>query len=46
MISTRIGAAQGYQVLLVCGFSQDDAAHIVTAVRAELHPELRERVGR
>jgi monovalent cation:H+ antiporter-2, CPA2 family len=46
MISTRIGAAHGYLVLFVYGFSQDDAAHIVTAVRAELHPELRGRIGR
>ena len=40
------GLALADQVLLVCGFSQDDAANIVTAVRAELHPELRGRVGR
>ena len=40
------GLALADQVLLVCGFSQDEAANIVTAVRAELHPELRERVGR
>jgi CPA2 family monovalent cation:H+ antiporter-2 len=33
------------QVLLSCGFSQDDAADIVTAVRAELNPELSGRVG-
>jgi CPA2 family monovalent cation:H+ antiporter-2 len=33
-------------VLLVCGFSHDDAANIVAAVRAELHPELRGHVGR
>ena len=36
----------GYQVLLACGFSQGDAANVVTAVRAELHPELGGRVGR
>jgi K+:H+ antiporter len=40
------GLALADQVLLVCGFSQDDAASIVTTVRAELHPELRGRVGR
>ncbi|WP_027531818.1 cation:proton antiporter [Bradyrhizobium sp. WSM3983] len=40
------GLALADQVLLVCGFSQDDAASIVTAVRAELHPELRGHVGR
>jgi CPA2 family monovalent cation:H+ antiporter-2 len=33
------GLALADQVLLVCGYSQDD-------VRAELHPELRGRVGR
>lgn len=33
------------QVLLSCGFSQDEAAGIVTAVRAELNPELSGRVG-
>jgi CPA2 family monovalent cation:H+ antiporter-2 len=40
------GLALADQVLLVCGFSQDDAASIITAVRAELHPELRGHVGR
>ena len=33
------------QVLLSCGFSQEDAADIVTTVRAELNPELTGRVG-
>jgi CPA2 family monovalent cation:H+ antiporter-2 len=33
------------QVLLSCGFSQDDAAAFVTEVRAELNPELIGRVG-
>ena len=33
------------QVLLSCGFSQEDAADIVTTVRAELNPELSGRVG-
>jgi len=40
------GLALADQVLLVCGFSQDNAANVVTTVRAELHPELRGRVGR
>jgi CPA2 family monovalent cation:H+ antiporter-2 len=40
------GLALADQVLLVCGFSQDTAANIVTTVRAELNPELRGRVGR
>jgi len=40
------GLALADQVLLVCGFSQDDAASIVTAARAELHPELRGHAGR
>jgi monovalent cation:H+ antiporter-2, CPA2 family len=40
------GLALADQVPLVCGFSQDSAANIVTTVRAELHPELRGRVGR
>jgi monovalent cation:H+ antiporter-2, CPA2 family len=40
------GLALADQVLLVCGFTQDDAASIVTAVRAELHPDLRGHVGR
>jgi CPA2 family monovalent cation:H+ antiporter-2 len=40
------GLALADQVLLVCGFSQDSAANIITTVRAELHPELRGRVGR
>jgi CPA2 family monovalent cation:H+ antiporter-2 len=40
------GLALADQVLLVCGFSHDDAANIVAAVRAELHPELRGHVGR
>jgi CPA2 family monovalent cation:H+ antiporter-2 len=39
------GLALADQVLLVCGFSQDNAAKIVTTVRAELNPELRGRVG-
>jgi CPA2 family monovalent cation:H+ antiporter-2 len=39
------GLALADQVLLVCGFSQDNAAHIVTTVRAELDPELKGLVG-
>jgi CPA2 family monovalent cation:H+ antiporter-2 len=39
------GLALADQVLLVCGFSQDNTANIVTTVRAELNPELRGRVG-
>jgi monovalent cation:H+ antiporter-2, CPA2 family len=39
------GLALADQVLLVCGFSQDNAAKIVTTVRAELNPELRGRSG-
>jgi CPA2 family monovalent cation:H+ antiporter-2 len=39
------GLALADQVLLVCGFSQDKAAHLVTTVRAELHPALKELVG-
>jgi monovalent cation:H+ antiporter-2, CPA2 family len=40
------GLALADQVLLACGFSQDNAANVVTTIRAELHPELRGRVGR
>jgi CPA2 family monovalent cation:H+ antiporter-2 len=40
------GLALADQVLLVCGFSQDNAANVVTTIRAELHPVLRGRVGR
>jgi CPA2 family monovalent cation:H+ antiporter-2 len=39
------GLALADQVLLVCGFSQDNAAHIVTTIRAELHPQLMGLVG-
>jgi CPA2 family monovalent cation:H+ antiporter-2 len=39
------GLALADQVLLACGFSQDDAAAVVTKVRAELNPELSGRVG-
>jgi CPA2 family monovalent cation:H+ antiporter-2 len=39
------GLALADQVLLSCGFSQDNAASVITAVRAELNPELIGRVG-
>jgi CPA2 family monovalent cation:H+ antiporter-2 len=39
------GLALADQVLLSCGFSQDNAANVITAVRAELNPELIGRVG-
>jgi CPA2 family monovalent cation:H+ antiporter-2 len=39
------GLALADQVLLLCGFSQNDAASVVTAVRAELNPELNGHVG-
>jgi CPA2 family monovalent cation:H+ antiporter-2 len=34
------------QILVICGFSQEQAAHIVTTVRATIHPELAGFVGR
>jgi CPA2 family monovalent cation:H+ antiporter-2 len=39
------GLSLADQVLLVCGFSQDNAAHVVTRVRAELDPALNELAG-
>jgi CPA2 family monovalent cation:H+ antiporter-2 len=45
MENLAAGLALADQVLLVCGFSQDNAAHIVTTVRAELDPELKGLVG-
>lgn len=39
------GLALADQVLLLCGIPQEGAARIITAVRAELHPELGGRVG-
>jgi CPA2 family monovalent cation:H+ antiporter-2 len=40
-----VGLALADQALLLLGFKQEDAAEVVTRVRAELNPELRERVG-
>lgn len=39
------GLALADQVLLLTGLSQEQAASIITEVRAELSPELRGRVG-
>ncbi|MBB2754600.1 UNVERIFIED_ORG: CPA2 family monovalent cation:H+ antiporter-2 [Rhizobium aethiopicum] len=39
------GLALADQSLLLCGLTQEEAGRIVTALRAELNPELRERVG-
>jgi CPA2 family monovalent cation:H+ antiporter-2 len=39
------GLALGAQALLFAGFSQDEAARVIAAVRAELNPELLDRVG-
>jgi CPA2 family monovalent cation:H+ antiporter-2 len=39
------GLALADQVLLLAGLSQEQAASIVTEVRAELNPELEGRVG-
>jgi CPA2 family monovalent cation:H+ antiporter-2 len=39
------GLALADQVLLLTGLSQEQAASIVTEVRAELNPELQGRVG-
>jgi CPA2 family monovalent cation:H+ antiporter-2 len=39
------GLALADQALLLSGFTQEDAARVITAVRAELNPELRGRVG-
>ena len=43
--SFAAGLGLADQVLLSCGFSQEDAADIITTVRAELNPELTGRVG-
>lgn len=39
------GLALGYQALLFTHFSHEEAASLITAVRAKLNPELRGRVG-
>jgi monovalent cation:H+ antiporter-2, CPA2 family len=39
------GLALADQVLLLSGFTQEDAAKVVTTVRAELSPELTGRIG-
>jgi monovalent cation:H+ antiporter-2, CPA2 family len=39
------GLALADQVLLLSGLTQEDAAKVVTTVRAELSPELTGRVG-
>ena len=33
------------QALLLCGKTQNEAARIVSTVRAELNPELKEMIG-
>lgn len=39
------GLALGAQALVFTGFPQEEAARVIAAVRAELNPELRGRVG-
>jgi monovalent cation:H+ antiporter-2, CPA2 family len=39
------GLALADQSLLLCGLTQQEAGKIITTLRAELNPELRERVG-
>jgi monovalent cation:H+ antiporter-2, CPA2 family len=39
------GLALADQVLLLSGFTQENAAKVVTTVRAELSPELTGRIG-
>jgi monovalent cation:H+ antiporter-2, CPA2 family len=41
----RAGLGLADQALLLIGFSQDEAGRVVAEVRAELNPELCERVG-
>jgi CPA2 family monovalent cation:H+ antiporter-2 len=43
--SLPAGLGLADQALLFSGLSQEDAARVITAVRAELNPELRGRVG-
>jgi CPA2 family monovalent cation:H+ antiporter-2 len=33
------------QALLLAGFTREDAAHVITSVRAQINPQLRDRVG-
>jgi monovalent cation:H+ antiporter-2, CPA2 family len=39
------GLALADQALLFSGFTQEEAARVITSVRAELNPELRGRIG-
>jgi CPA2 family monovalent cation:H+ antiporter-2 len=39
------GLALADQSLLLCGLTQEEAGRVITTLRAELNPELRERVG-
>ena len=39
------GLALADQALLLSGLSQEQAARVITEVRAELNPELRDRIG-
>jgi CPA2 family monovalent cation:H+ antiporter-2 len=39
------GLALADQALLLTGLSQEQAARVITEVRAELNPELRDRIG-
>jgi CPA2 family monovalent cation:H+ antiporter-2 len=39
------GLALANQALLLSNFTQEDAARVITAVRAELNPEIRDQVG-
>jgi monovalent cation:H+ antiporter-2, CPA2 family len=41
----KTGLALADQVLITYGFPCDDAARVITTVRAELNPELIGRVG-
>jgi CPA2 family monovalent cation:H+ antiporter-2 len=39
------GLALADQSLLLCGLTRQEAGQIITTLRAELNPELRDRVG-
>jgi len=39
------GLALADQSLLLCGLTQEEEGRIITTLRAELNPELQERVG-